>query len=149
MYFTIRGRVDSFEDSSYERTVNEGTPEATTEMVARYQLMLDIPGVAEMVRCDLSPDRIPDLPALKVFDKWELEESWVVVTADNFRQTKGTKGNRTWAMASFSAVKVEEMSAAERQAILDARRQTKTARKQKAAAARAAKQPQGKKPDAA
>jgi hypothetical protein len=148
MYFTIRGRVDSFEDSSYERTINEGTTEQTTERVPRFQLMLDIPGVSEMVRCDLSPDRIPDLPGQKVFDKWELEETWVVVTADNFRVSKGQTGKRVWAMSSFSAVKVEEMSAQERQALLDTRRQSKTARKQKAAASRAAKAAE-KKPDAA
>src|SRR6185312_8743749 len=109
---------------------------------------LDIPGVTELVRCDLSPDRIPDLPGQKVFDKWELEESWVVVTCDNFRVSKGQIGQRVWAMASFTATKVEEMSAADRQALLDTRRQTKTARKQKAAASRAAKTAE-KKSDAA
>jgi hypothetical protein len=34
MYFTIRGRVDSFEDSSYERTGNEGTPEQAKQQEA-------------------------------------------------------------------------------------------------------------------
>src|SRR5690348_6766362 len=107
MYFTLRGRVDGFEDSSYERVINEGTPEQTTERVPRFQLTLDIPGVTELVRCDLSPDRIPDLPGQKVFDKWELEESWVVVTCDNFRVSKGQIGKRVWALASFTATKVE------------------------------------------
>jgi hypothetical protein len=137
MYFTIRGRVDSIEDTSYPRKNKEGEPQ---EMIARYSLTLSIPGMQDLVRCDLDPQRVENMPAIKVFDQWELDETWVVVTADALRLAKGNTDGRAWALASFHVVKVEELPAQERQALVDARRKVKAARKQKAADKRNAKQ---------
>jgi hypothetical protein len=139
MYFTIRGRVDGIEDTAYPRTVNKGKPDEHEEMVPRYSLTLSIPGMSEVVRCDLDPQRVDNMPAIKVFDQWELDETWVVVEADQYRLAKGDTGGRAWALVSFAAVSVAEMTPQERQKLVDARRKVKTARKQKAAEKRAAK----------
>jgi hypothetical protein len=140
MYFTIRGRVDSIEDTTYPRQVNKGKADEHEELVPRYSLTLSVPGMTDLVRCDLDPERVDNMPAIKVFDQWELDETWVVVTADAFRLAKGNTDGRAWALASFSVIKVEEMPAQERQALVDARRKVKAARKQKAADKRTAKQ---------
>lgn len=137
MYFTIRGRVDSIEDTSYPRKTKEGEPQ---ELIPRYSLTVAIPGMTDLVRCDLDPQRVENMLAIKVFDQWEMDETWVVVTADALRLAKGNADGRAWALASFSVVKVEEMPAQERQALVDVRRKVKAARKQKAADKRTAKQ---------
>jgi hypothetical protein len=139
MYFTIRGHVDSFEDTSYQRTVNKGKADQHDETVQRFQLTLTVPGMQENVKVDISPDRIENMPPSKTFDTWEMDETWVVVTADAMRTAKGDTDGRAWAIVTFSAVKVEEMNAQERQALVEARRKVKTARKAKATEARKAK----------
>ena len=139
MYFTIRGRAESVEDKSYQRTIQEKGKPDREETVTRYQLTLTVPGMTDLVKCDLSPERIEGLPAMKAMEQWELDETWVVVSADAMRLAKGDTDGRSWALVTFSATKVEEMSQAERSTLVDARRKVKSARKQKAADARKAK----------
>lgn len=140
MYFTIRGRVESIEETSYPRLVKEKGKPDREETVLRYQLTLTVPGMQDLVKCDLSPDRIEGLPAMKQMEQWELDETWVVVTAESMRLTKGDTDGRAWALVSFSVSAVAEMSAPERSALVESRRKVKTARKQKSAEARKAKQ---------
>ena len=139
MYYTIRGRTDSIEETPYERTINKGKADERKEMVQRFQLTLTIPGQQEAVKVDLSPEKIADLPKFQTMEQWETDETWVIVTADVLRTAKGETDGRAWAMFTFSAVKVEEMSATEKKSLTDARKQVKQIRKQKAAEARKAK----------
>ena len=139
MYFTIRGRAESAEDKSYQRTIQEKGKPDREETVMRYQLTLTVPGMTDLVKCDLTPERVEGMPAVKVMEQWELDETWVVVTADAMRLSKGETDGRAWALVTFSATKVEEMSQQERATLVDARRKVKSARKQKSAEARKAK----------
>ena len=139
MYFTIRGRAESAEDKSYQRTIQEKGKPDREETVMRYQLTLTVPGMTDLVKCDLTPERVEGMPAVKVMEQWELDETWVVVSADAMRLSKGETDGRSWALVTFSAVKVEEMSQQERATLVDARRKVKSARKQKSAEARKAK----------
>ena len=139
MYFSIRGRTESIEDKSYQRTIQEKGKPDREETVTRYQLTLTVPGMTDLVKCDLTPERVEGMPAMKVMEQWELDETWVVVSADAMRLAKGDTDGRAWALVTFSATKVEEMSQAERSTLVDARRKVKSARKQKAADARKAK----------
>ena len=68
-----------------------------------------------------------------------MDETWVVVTADSMRLSKGETEGRAWAVVSFTATKVEEMTQAQRQELVQARRVSKQDKKQKAAERKAAK----------
>jgi hypothetical protein len=136
MYFTIRGRVDGIEDTAYPRKVNKGKPDEHEEMVPRYSLTLSVPGMSELVRCDLDPQRVENMPAIKVFDQWELDETWVVVEAEQYRIAKGDTDGRAWALVSFTVISITEMSAQDRQKLVDARRKAKAAEKRAAKTAK-------------
>jgi hypothetical protein len=139
-YFTLRGRVESIEDTSYTRKAKKGTQEVE-EPVQRFQLTLTVPGMGEGVKCDLSPERVEGLPTQAKMDQWELDETWVVVTADAMRTAQGkTEEGRVWVLVTFAAVAVAEMDAQEKARMAEARKKVKTARKVKAAEARKAKQ---------
>jgi hypothetical protein len=139
MYITFRGRVDSFEDTTYTRQVKQKDGSLRDETVQRYQLILSLPGSQEPIRVDVSPERIPDLPTLAILEQWELDESWVVATCDSTRLAKGSTDDRAWALVSFSGAHVQVMNETERKTMLTARRDFKQARKAKAQAAREAK----------
>ena len=135
-YITARGRVDSIDDTSYEREITKDGAKVK-ETVTKFQLILSIPGSSEPMRFDMTPEVAP--PVAKA-DQWETDETWVVVTADSMRLMSGSaEGGRAWAMVTFTATKVEEMSAAERATLQAARKQVKQAKKQKAAEAKKAK----------
>jgi hypothetical protein len=134
-YITARGRVDSIDDTSYEReVVKDGNK--VKETVQKFQLTLSIPGSSEAMKFDMTPEVAP--PSAKA-DQWETDETWVVVTADAMRILSGSTEGRAWALVTFTATKVEEMSAAERQALQAERKKVKVARKQRAAEKKQAK----------
>ena len=134
-YITARGRVDSIDDTSYEREITKDGAKVK-ETVTKFQMILSIPGSSEPMRFDMTPEVAP--PSAKA-DQWETDETWVVVTADSMRLMSGATDGRAWAMVTFTATKVEEMSAAERATLQAARKQVKQAKKQKAAEAKKAK----------
>ena len=134
-YITARGRVDSIDDTSYEREITKDGAKVK-ETVTKFQMILSIPGSSEPMRFDMTPEVAP--PVAKA-DQWETDETWVVVTADSMRLMSGSTEGRAWAMVTFTATKVEEMSAAERATLQAARKQVKQAKKQKAAEAKKAK----------
>ena len=134
-YITVRGRVDSIDDTSYEREVTKDGSKVK-ETVSKFQMTLSIPGSSEPMRFDMTPEVAP---AAAKADQWETDETWVVVTADAMRLMSGSTEGRAWAMVTFTATKVEEMSAAERTTLQAARKQVKQAKKPKAAEAKKAK----------
>ena len=71
-YITILGRTSEVNDASY-------TDKRSGEIVPRTELLLEIPGLRDKVRCELPRDGASDPQA--DLERWELEESWVVVEA--------------------------------------------------------------------
>ena len=134
-YITVRGRVDSIDDTLYEREVLKDGAKVK-ETITKFQMILSIPGSSEPMKFDMTPEVAP--PVAKA-DQWETDETWVVVTADAMRLMSGSTDGRAWAMVTFTATKVEEMSQQERTNLQAARKQVKQAKKQKAAEAKKAK----------
>lgn len=128
-YFQITAKVEEWTDSSY-------TMESTGEIVEKRQLSLVVPGMRDRVLCEL-----PRLEAPKddTLDKWELEETWVVVTADGmralgFERSNARAGERAvGAMVVFQASAAREVSAEERRALQQARKEQKARDKQRRA----------------
>src|SRR5215471_10130402 len=71
-YFEITAKVEEVNESSY-------TLKSTGEVITKIQLSLVIPSMRDRVLCELPLDKAPKTDTL---DRWELEESWVVVSAD-------------------------------------------------------------------
>lgn len=135
MYITGRGHVESFDDASFTRTIKRDGKEIE-ETVQKFRLTLAIPGMQEQMQFDMTPEVAPDT---KTQERWEMEETWVAVTADSMRLSKGETDGRAWAVVSFNATKVEELTQQQRQELVQARKASKAQKKQKAAEAKAAR----------
>ena len=135
MYITARGRVEEIIDVSYTRSIKKDGKKVE-ETVQKFRLSLTIPGMQDQMSFDMAAEVAPDT---KTADRWEMDEAWVVVTADSMRLSKGETDGRAWALVSFNATKVEEMTQPQRQELVQARRVSKQDKKQKAADRKAAK----------
>ena len=133
MFYTIRGEVDGFEDTSYDRP-KKGSKTGEMETVNKWRVALSVPGTSDLVSVDLAVDVAPDTNKQ---EKWEDTRQFVTVTADTMRHAKGETDGRAWSMISFNGVKIEEINPSELAAIQKARREMKKAKK--AAAAKAKK----------
>ena len=82
-YFQITAKCEEVEESSY-------TNQSTGEVVTKIQLSLVVPSMRERVLCELPLD-----VALKpeLLERWELEESWLVVGAASMRAVAFTRSN--------------------------------------------------------
>jgi hypothetical protein len=135
-YFQITAKVEEVDESSY-------TIQSTGEVVTKIQLSLVVPSMRERVRCELPLDVAPKTDQL---EKWELEESWVVVSADGMRalafQRSNVRAGETpvGALVVFQASAVREASADERKQLQQARKAQKIAAKQRRAARQAERQ---------
>ena len=109
-YITILGRTSEVNDASY-------TDKRSGEIVPRTELLLEIPGLRDKVRCELP--QTASIPQADL-ERWELEESWVVVEASSFRQMAFARSNARpgesafGAMLAFQAATVREATADER-----------------------------------
>ncbi len=74
-YFEITAKLEEVNESSY-------TIQSTGEIITKVQLSLVIPSMRDRLTCELPLDKAPKSDVL---DRWELEESWVVVSADGMR----------------------------------------------------------------
>jgi hypothetical protein len=135
-YFEITGKCEEVNESSY-------TIQSTGEIVTKIQLSLVVPSMRDRVLCELPLDKAPKTDLL---ERWELEESWVVVSADGMRALAFARSNtRTGekpvgALVVFQAVDVREASVDERKQLQTARKAQKIAAKQRRAARQAEKQ---------
>jgi hypothetical protein len=135
-YFQITAKVEEVNESSY-------TVQSTGEVVTKIQLSLVVPGMRDRVLCELPADKAPKPDTL---DKWEMEESWVVVSADGMRALAFQRSNAragekpVGAMVVFQGVEAREASADERKALQQARKAQKVQAKQRRAARQAEKQ---------
>jgi hypothetical protein len=128
-YFQITAKVEDVNESSY-------TIQATGEIVSKIQLSLVVPNMRDRVQCELPLDKAPKTDLL---ERWELEESWVVVSAEGMRALAFERSNAragekpVGAMVVFQAVDVREASADERKQLQAARKAQKIAAKQRRA----------------
>jgi hypothetical protein len=111
-YFTILDKCEETDDSSYTR-IRDGKE----EIVSRIQLSLVVPGMQDRVRVELPLELAPSTDLLA---QWELEESWLLVSASSmralsFRRTNPRPGEKELsAFVVFAATSVREVSAEER-----------------------------------
>jgi hypothetical protein len=135
-YFTLTAKLEEVNESSY-------TVKSTGEIVTKVQLSLVVPSMRHRVLCELPLERAPKTETL---DRWELEESWVVVSADAmhalaFERANARAGEKpVRALVVFQAVDTREATADERKQLQAARKAQKVAAKQRRAARAAEKQ---------
>jgi hypothetical protein len=128
-YFQITAKVEEVNESSY-------TNPSTGEIVTKIQLSLVVPSMRERVLCELPLDRAPKSDLL---ERWELEESWVVVGADGMRALAFQRSNAragekaVGALVIFQATDVREATSDERRALMEARKVSKLQAKQRRA----------------
>jgi hypothetical protein len=106
-YIEITAKVEEVNESSYTR-------QDTGEVVTKVQLSLVVPTMRERVLCELPLDAAPKTDLL---ERWEMEESWVTVSADGFRAIGFTRSNpkanekAAGALVVFQAAAVREATA--------------------------------------
>ncbi len=137
-YFTLIGKCEETDDSSYTRETADGKKET----ISKVQLSLVIPGMQDRVRVELPQEVAPSTDLLA---QWELEESWLVVSATGMRvisfdRTNARPGEKkTGAFVVFQAVEAREASTDERKQLQAARKAQKVQAKQRRAARAAEK----------
>jgi hypothetical protein len=128
-YFQITAKCEEVDESSY-------TIQSTGEVVTKVQLSLVVPSMRERVLCELP---LEVAPKADILERWELEESWLVVSADGMRALAFTRSNvragekAVGSMVIFQAAAVREASAEERKQLQEARKVQKTQAKQRRA----------------
>lgn len=141
-YFQITAKCEEVNESSY-------TIQSTGELVTKVQLSLVVPSMKERVLCELPLEVSPKPETL---ERWELEESWLVVSADAMRSLAFARSSvragekAVGSLVIFQAAEVREASPAERKQLQEARKvqkhQAKQRRAQRKAERDAAKQQQ-------
>jgi hypothetical protein len=129
-YFEITAKVEEVNESSY-------TLKSTGEVITKVQLSLVIPSMRDRVLCELPLDKAPKPEML---DKWELDESWVVVSAEGMRALAFERANAragekpVGALVVFQGVEAREATPDERKQLQQARKAQKVQAKQARAA---------------
>ena len=137
-YFTLIGKCEETDDSSYTRTTADGTE----ERVSKVQLSLVIPGMQDRVRVELP---LEVAPSTDLLSQWELEESWLVVSATSmralaFKRTNTRAGEKdVGSLVVFVGAAAREATPEERKHLQAARKAQKTLTKQRRAARAAEK----------
>jgi hypothetical protein len=135
-YITLIFKCEEVDESSY-------TNQSTGEVITRIRLTGTLPTMRDRLTCELPLDKAPKPDTL---DRWELEESWLVVSADSMRAIGYTRSNvragesSVGSLVVFSAVEVREANADERKELQTARKAQKLVAKQRRAARQAEKQ---------
>jgi hypothetical protein len=135
-YFQITAKCEEVDESSY-------TVQATGEVITKIQLSLVVPTMRERVLCELPLEVAPKPDSL---ERWELEESWLVVSAEGMRALAFTRSNvragekAVGSMVIFQAAAVREASPEERKQLQEARKAQKIQAKQRRAQRQAEKQ---------
>jgi hypothetical protein len=137
-YFQIIGKCEETDDSSYIRTTADGKEET----VSKVQLSLVIPGMQDRVRVELPLELAP---STDVLSQWELEESWLVISATGMRALAFKRSNtrpgekEVGSLVVFAGASVREATGEERKQLQAARKEQKVAAKQRRAARAAEK----------
>ncbi|HEY1389167.1 MAG TPA: hypothetical protein VGF38_11540 [Ktedonobacterales bacterium] len=135
-YFEITAKCEEVNESSY-------TVQSTGEIVTKIQLSLVVPSMRDRVLCEIPLEKAPATDQLSA---WELDESWLVVSADGMRALAFQRSNAragekpVGALVVFQAVAVREATADERKRLQEARKAQKLRAKQRRAQRQAEKQ---------
>jgi hypothetical protein len=135
-YFEITAKVEEVNESSY-------TLKSTGEVITKIQLSLVIPSMRDRILCELPLEKAP---TPEILDKWELDESWVVVSAEGMRALAFERNNvragekPVGALVVFQGVAAREAKPEERKELQQARKAQKVQAKQRRAARQAEKQ---------
>jgi hypothetical protein len=136
----ITGKAEQTDESSY-------IVQSTGEVVTKIQLTLKAPGMQDRALCEM-PLNVSPKP--DILEPWEMEERWLVVSANPMRGLGFTRSNArpgeeaVGALAIFQATDVREATADERWALLEARTVSKLQAKQRQAARQAARKAERK-----
>ena len=128
-YFEITAKCEEVNESSY-------TIQSTGEVVTKIQLSLVVPSMRDRVLCEIPLEKAPTTDQLST---WELEESWLVVSADGMRALAFERSNAragekpVGALVVFQAVAVREATPEERKQLQEARKAQKLQAKQRRA----------------
>jgi len=128
-YIQITAKLEEANESSY-------TIQSTGEVASKVQLSLVVPGMRDRILCELPLEKAPKPDLL---DRWELEESWLVVSCDGMRALAFERSNaragekQVGALVVFQGVEAREASADERRQLQAARKAQKVAAKQRRA----------------
>ena len=128
-YFEITAKCEEVNESSY-------TIQSTGEVVTKIQLSLVVPSMRDRVLCEIPLEKAPTTDQLST---WELEESWLVVSADGMRALAFERSNAragekpVGALVIFQAVAVREATPEERKQLQEARKAQKLQAKQRRA----------------
>ena len=134
-YFEITAKCEEVNESSY-------TIQSTGEIVTKIQLSL----VVSSVRSRPLRDPHGESSLHRQLSKWELDESWLVVSADGMRTLAFQRSNAragekpVGALVVFQASEVREASVDERKQLQEARKAQKLQAKQRRAQRQAEKQ---------
>src|SRR5712691_9760402 len=82
-YFQITAKCEEVNESSY-------TVQSTGEVVTKIQLSLVVPSMRERILCELP---LEASPKPEILERWELEEAWLVVSADGMRALAFARSN--------------------------------------------------------
>ncbi|HEY1390420.1 MAG TPA: hypothetical protein VGF38_17920 [Ktedonobacterales bacterium] len=135
-YFEITAKCEEVNESSY-------TVQSTGEVITKIQLSLVVPGMRDRVLCEMPLEKAPTTDQLS---KWELDESWLVVSADGMRALAFQRSNAragekpVGALVVFQAAAVREATTEERKQLQEARKAQKLQAKQRRAQRQAEKQ---------
>jgi hypothetical protein len=131
--FVLTGKAEQTDESSY-------TVQSTGEVVTKIQLILNVPGMMDQALCEMP---LAVSPKPDILEQWEMEESWLVVSANTmwalgFISSNARPGETAvGALVIFQATEAREATAGERRALMEARKVSKLQAKQRRAARKA------------
>jgi hypothetical protein len=123
-YLTLMSKVEEVDENSFERE----KPDGTKETITKVQFSLVVPSMRERLLAEMPQ---PEAPKPETLEKWELEEAWVVVSADSMRALSFKRANArpgekdTGALVIFQANEIREATAEERKSLQAARKSAK------------------------
>jgi hypothetical protein len=133
-YVNLAAKMEAYDENSY-------TSPTTGEVRSRLQLTLTIPSMRDRVLCEFD---LEHAPSTELLDRWELDESWVIVSASSFRSIGFTRKNPrpnekgVGAMVVFQGLEIHEASPEERKQLQAAKKAARLQAKQRRAARQAA-----------
>ena len=97
----VTAKVEEVNESSYTR-------QTTGEIVTKIQLSLVVPSMRERVLCELP---LEAAPKTDILDRWEMEESWVVVSAEGMRALGYVEGQNVTVEFRWAEGQLDQLTA--------------------------------------
>jgi len=139
-YLTLMAKVEEVSESEFE---GRAGPDGLKELIKKIQFSLVVPGMQDRLLAEMPLDQAP---TPDIVERWELEESWVVVGADRlraigFKRPNARPGEKeAGAMVVFQVAEIREATTDERKQLQQARKVAKLQAKERRAKRAAEKQ---------